>query len=91
MNGYEYLTTHCHLLHSFGGNPDAMLKHFGRASGGERVLIAAALSLLHPLDRPEGAEKVLIQLYNVGSLDHQNTRILLRAIEIEAGHEGLVV
>ena len=90
MDGFDYLVTHTALLSRFGGDPERMVREYGRASGGEKRLIAAAMSFLHPADRPQGADEVLLELFNIAGLDTQNTRILLRSIEIEAGHRGLV-
>ena len=86
MDGFDYLTTHSPLLQRFLSDPERMLAHFGRASGGEKKMISAAMSFLHPEDRPEGADEVLLELYDIAGLDEENTIILLRAILIETGH-----
>jgi hypothetical protein len=79
----------------------SMVRHYPVASSGERIMISAALSLIPkpwleevyedigvnhpstPLPLPVPAE---LRLSGIGSLDAGNTRALIEAIAIVAGH-----
>lgn len=90
MSGFEYLVTHAHSLQQYRGDLDAMMRHLPVASGGEQRMIRAAISLLHPSERPEEAEDLSFDLREVDLFDSQNFLSLLRAIAQEGGHPELI-
>jgi hypothetical protein len=67
-----------------------MVRAYGAASSGERVMIAAALSLVPEAWLPDHIKAPGFRLCDAGSLDSGNTQVLLQAIAIQAGHPGLV-
>lgn len=69
---------------------ERMVRAYGAASSGERVMIAAALSLLPEAWLPDHIKAPPFRLSDAGSLDADNTHALLEAIAIQAGHPGLV-
>lgn len=94
MTSYEYLLAHSHSLGSVarmtGTEPEDLLRHLGVASGAEKVLIRAAISLLPDWDVPEAGEALHFELHDVHRLDIDNTRALLGAIALQAEHPELM-
>lgn len=67
-------------------DPAALLREYATASSGARTMIAAAISLLPGGLLPDGVKIPPFRLNDVSSLDGENTRALLEAIAIQAGH-----
>lgn len=79
------------LLDAPDAAAEAMLRRYGTASGGEGVMISAALSLVPPGRLKDwladDAQKVPpFRLDEVGRLDRRNLRALLEAVAMEAGY-----
>lgn len=75
------------VLRHLEPDPAALVGRLPTASSGETTMIRAALSLI-PASwlRQDGIEPEPFRLEDIGGLDANNTRALLEAIAIQAGH-----
>lgn len=88
MDAYLKLIQSSHSLAEFASDPEPerLVRRLGTASGGESVMIRAALSLLPQGWLPESAAEVEFRLEDVARLDGNNTRALLEVIALKAQH-----
>lgn len=85
---YLHLIRTSPVLQPFADDPDParLVRNLRGASSGERVMIAAALSLLPADWLPEETRDVPFRLADVLSLDAANCRALVEAVAMRADH-----